>query len=98
MDNDTNIDASVIFKCLVVSFLIFHVSQSSVCPFFSHFQCLEKFPVIQHFKFGSLLSIQPVKPWTFWPNITRMMEKTKIPTVGTNSFTFLWHPHVQKEQ
>ncbi|TNM92387.1 serine/threonine-protein phosphatase 2A activator [Takifugu flavidus] len=26
-------------------------------------ECLEKFPVIQHFKFGSLLSIQPVKPW-----------------------------------
>lgn len=26
-------------------------------------QCLEKFPVIQHFKFGSLLSIQPTKPW-----------------------------------
>ncbi|XP_046901736.1 serine/threonine-protein phosphatase 2A activator [Hypomesus transpacificus] len=25
-------------------------------------ECLEKFPVIQHFKFGSLLSIQPVKP------------------------------------
>lgn len=24
-------------------------------------ECLEKFPVIQHFKFGSLLSIQPVK-------------------------------------
>lgn len=23
-------------------------------------QCLEKFPVIQHFKFGSLLPIQPV--------------------------------------
>uniref|UniRef100_A0A3P8WP13 Serine/threonine-protein phosphatase 2A activator n=1 Tax=Cynoglossus semilaevis TaxID=244447 RepID=A0A3P8WP13_CYNSE len=25
-------------------------------------ECLEKFPVIQHFKFGSLLSIQPVAP------------------------------------
>ncbi|XP_077478983.1 serine/threonine-protein phosphatase 2A activator isoform X2 [Stigmatopora argus] len=25
-------------------------------------ECLEKFPVIQHFKFGSLLSIQPSKP------------------------------------
>lgn len=25
-------------------------------------ECLEKFPVIQHFKFGSLLSIQPTKP------------------------------------
>ncbi|XP_041825151.1 serine/threonine-protein phosphatase 2A activator [Melanotaenia boesemani] len=25
-------------------------------------ECLEKFPVIQHFKFGSLLSIQPAKP------------------------------------
>ncbi|KAJ8286526.1 hypothetical protein GJAV_G00040160 [Gymnothorax javanicus] len=25
-------------------------------------ECLEKFPVIQHFKFGSLLSIRPVKP------------------------------------
>uniref|UniRef100_A0A3B3QT01 Serine/threonine-protein phosphatase 2A activator n=1 Tax=Paramormyrops kingsleyae TaxID=1676925 RepID=A0A3B3QT01_9TELE len=25
-------------------------------------ECLEKFPVIQHFKFGSLLSIQPLKP------------------------------------
>ncbi|XP_040013101.1 serine/threonine-protein phosphatase 2A activator isoform X4 [Xiphias gladius] len=25
-------------------------------------ECLEKFPVIQHFKFGSLLSIQPVNP------------------------------------
>uniref|UniRef100_A0A673YGJ0 Serine/threonine-protein phosphatase 2A activator n=6 Tax=Salmoninae TaxID=504568 RepID=A0A673YGJ0_SALTR len=25
-------------------------------------ECLEKFPVIQHFKFGSLISIQPVKP------------------------------------
>ncbi|XP_061579013.1 serine/threonine-protein phosphatase 2A activator [Cololabis saira] len=25
-------------------------------------ECLEKFPVIQHFKFGSLLSIQPVEP------------------------------------
>uniref|UniRef100_A0A6Q2XCV2 Serine/threonine-protein phosphatase 2A activator n=1 Tax=Esox lucius TaxID=8010 RepID=A0A6Q2XCV2_ESOLU len=25
-------------------------------------ECLEKFPVIQHFKFGSLLSIQAVKP------------------------------------
>uniref|UniRef100_A0A8C5B2F3 Serine/threonine-protein phosphatase 2A activator n=1 Tax=Gadus morhua TaxID=8049 RepID=A0A8C5B2F3_GADMO len=25
-------------------------------------ECLEKFPVIQHFKFGSLLSVQPVKP------------------------------------
>lgn len=25
-------------------------------------ECLEKFPVIQHFKFGSLLSIQPVRP------------------------------------
>uniref|UniRef100_A0A8D3CE67 Serine/threonine-protein phosphatase 2A activator n=1 Tax=Scophthalmus maximus TaxID=52904 RepID=A0A8D3CE67_SCOMX len=25
-------------------------------------ECLEKFPVIQHFKFGSLLSIQPVTP------------------------------------
>ncbi|XP_056137995.1 serine/threonine-protein phosphatase 2A activator [Lampris incognitus] len=25
-------------------------------------ECLEKFPVIQHFRFGSLLSIQPAKP------------------------------------
>ncbi|XP_028318411.1 serine/threonine-protein phosphatase 2A activator [Gouania willdenowi] len=25
-------------------------------------ECLEKFPVIQHFKFGSLLSVQPTKP------------------------------------
>ncbi|KAJ7988164.1 hypothetical protein DPEC_G00320770 [Dallia pectoralis] len=25
-------------------------------------ECLEKFPVIQHFRFGSLLSIQAVKP------------------------------------
>ncbi|KAG7221227.1 hypothetical protein INR49_017444 [Caranx melampygus] len=25
-------------------------------------ECLEKFPVIQHFRFGSLLSIQPVNP------------------------------------
>lgn len=25
-------------------------------------ECLEKFPVIQHFKFGSLLSIKPVEP------------------------------------
>lgn len=31
--------------------------------FLACIQCLEKFPVIQHFKFGSLLSIQPVKPW-----------------------------------
>lgn len=44
-------------------FLLYSFLDNLASFLLSCIQCLEKFPVIQHFKFGSLLSIQPVKPW-----------------------------------
>lgn len=44
-------------------FLLYYFWDNLESFLLSCIQCLEKFPVIQHFKFGSLLSIQPVKPW-----------------------------------
>lgn len=44
-------------------YLLYYFCDNLASFLLSFIQCLEKFPVIQHFKFGSLLSIQPVKPW-----------------------------------
>lgn len=44
-------------------YLLYYFWDNLASFLLSCIQCLEKFPVIQHFKFGSLLSIQPVKPW-----------------------------------
>lgn len=56
--------------------------KQSLSFFPSHLQCLEKFPVIQHFKFGSLLSIQPTKPWR---SCHAHNGTTKFPTVFPSS-------------
>lgn len=70
----------------LIFLMLLKLSLSCPPPLLSCFQCLEKFPVIQHFKFGSLLSIQPVKPWHSC--CCAHNGKTKIPT----RFLFLWHP------
>lgn len=79
-----------------------HVSKT-VSLFALPSQCLEKFPVIQHFKFGSLLSIQPTKHWR---SCCAHNGKTKISTVSPSSGILLskctgsknqpyvvWHSH-----